>query len=83
MKHVVLYHRHTIVDTTNRPGCLHAVFALAFVALVTLAGYAAHLMGANPQQVNVVMLAMVLYALGFVIFTETRLWLQQGMRMSL
>jgi hypothetical protein len=76
MKHVVLAHRHYIIET-RRPGCLHAVFALAFAALVILAGYAAHLMGANAQQVNIVMLAMVIYALAFVIFTEARLQVEQ------
>jgi hypothetical protein len=75
MKHVVLYHRHTIVDTP--PGCLHAALAMAFVALVLVAGYAAHLLGINAQMCNVGMLGMVIYALGFVVFTEARHWLDR------
>lgn len=77
MKHVVLYHRHTIIDTTHRPGCLHAAVALAFVALVLMAGYIAIGSGLNAYAVNVTMLVSVVYALGYVVFTEAKNWIDR------
>jgi len=73
MKHVVLYHRHTIVDT--RPGCLHAALALAVTAVVLMAGYVGCLLGFDAYTVNVVMLVSVVYALGYVVCVECKRWI--------
>jgi hypothetical protein len=75
MKHVVLYHRHTIVDT--RPGCLHGALALAFVALVLMAGYVTNLLGIDAYTCNVIMLVSVVYALGYVVFVEAKNWIDR------
>ena len=72
MKHVVLYHRHTIVDT--RPGCLHGALALALVILALIGGYAILSLGLPAQACNIGMLALTVGALGYVLTTEARRW---------
>ena len=74
MKSVVLYHRHTIVNQSS-PGCLHAAFALAFVALILMAGYIATSAGLSAYAVNVTMLVSTVYALGYVVVIETKNWI--------
>jgi hypothetical protein len=54
---------------------LHGALALAFVALVLMAGYVANLLGIDAYTVNVFMLVSVVYALGYVVFVEAKRWI--------
>lgn len=72
MKHVVIAHRHTIIDT--RPGYLNAALALAFVILALIGGYTVLSLGASVQACNIGMLTLTVSALAYVLITEVKRW---------
>jgi hypothetical protein len=79
MKHVVLYHRHFVIEQ-KRPDCTHGALALAIVILVLIVGYMANQIGVNAYACNVAMLMATVYALLYVLFVEVKNWIDRSLR---